>query len=67
MIYIALLFILLFVKKSTEFLLVVLGETIAKDHYKNEIQTNLYYEVTFGTKKKWPHKTGDLLKEVQFI
>jgi hypothetical protein len=23
--------------------------------------------VTFGTKKKWPHKTGDLLKEVQFI
>jgi len=20
-----------------------------------------------GTKKKWPHKTGDLLKEVQFI
>ena len=22
------------------------------------------YEVTFGTKKKWPYKTGDLLKEV---
>jgi len=22
---------------------------------------------TFGTKKKWPYKTGDLLKEVQFI
>jgi hypothetical protein len=21
-------------------------------------------EVTFGTKKKWPYKTGDLLKEV---
>jgi hypothetical protein len=21
----------------------------------------------FGTKKKWPYKTGDLLKEVQFI
>jgi len=20
-----------------------------------------------GTKKKWPYKTGDLLKEVQFI
>jgi hypothetical protein len=23
--------------------------------------------MTFGTKKKWPYKTGDLLKEVQFI
>jgi len=22
--------------------------------------------VTFGTKKKWPHKTNDPLKEVQF-
>jgi len=21
----------------------------------------------FGTKKKWPYKTGDLLKEVKFI
>jgi len=37
MIYIALLFILPFVKKSTEFLLVVMGETICKDHYKNEM------------------------------
>ena len=27
------------------------------------IQLNLYEEVTFGTKKKWPFKTGDLLKE----
>jgi hypothetical protein len=31
------------------------------------VQTNLYYEVNFGTKKKWPFKTGDLLKEVKFI
>jgi len=31
------------------------------------IQSNLYLEVTFGTKKKWPYKTGDLLKEVEFI
>jgi len=31
------------------------------------IQSNLYSEVTFWTKKKWPYKTGDLLKEVQFI
>jgi hypothetical protein len=23
--------------------------------------------LAFGTKKKWPHKTGDLLKEVKFI
>ena len=29
--------------------------------------SNLYSEVTFGTKKKWSFKTGDLLKEVQFI
>jgi hypothetical protein len=27
----------------------------------------VYLEVTFGTKKKWPYKTGGLLKEVQFI
>jgi len=24
---------------------------------------NLCKEVTFGTKKKWPYKTGDLLKK----
>jgi hypothetical protein len=24
-------------------------------------------EVTIGKRKKWPFKTGDLLKEVQFI
>ena len=24
-------------------------------------------EVTFGTKAKWPDKTGDLIKEVQVI
>jgi hypothetical protein len=33
----------------------------------NNIQSNLYWEVTFGTKKNWAYKTGDLLKEVQFI
>ena len=31
------------------------------------VQSNLYLEVTFRTKKKWPYKTGDFLKEVQFI
>ena len=31
------------------------------------IQSNLYYEVTFGTKKKWSFKTVNLLKEVEFI
>ena len=32
------------------------------------IQSNLYLEVmTFGTQKKWSYKTGDLLKQVQFI
>jgi len=31
------------------------------------LQSNLYQEVTFGTKKKWPYKRGDLLKEVQYI
>jgi len=35
--------------------------------YKLEAQSNLYYEVTFGSKKKCPYKTGDLLKEVEFI
>jgi len=29
---------------------------------KPYIQSNLYKEVAFGTKKKWPYKTGDLLK-----
>jgi len=33
---------------------------------KMYIKSNLYKEVTFGT-KKCPYKTGDLLKEVQFI
>ena len=28
----------------------------------NEIQSNLYQEVTFGTKKNRPYKTGGLLK-----
>jgi len=32
-----------------------------------EIQSNLYLNITFGTKKKWPNKTGGLSKEVQFI
>ena len=32
-----------------------------------QIQLKLYKEVIFGTKKRWPHQTGDLLKEVQFI
>ena len=27
------------------------------------VQSKLYYEVIFGTKKKCPYKTGDLLKE----
>ena len=31
------------------------------------IQSSLYIEVTTGTKKNWPYKTGDLLKEAQFI
>ena len=31
------------------------------------VQSNLYQEVTFGTKKKWPDETGDLLKDIQFI
>ena len=29
--------------------------------------SNLYLEVTIGTKKKWSFKTDDLLKHVQFI
>jgi hypothetical protein len=31
------------------------------------VQSNLYYEVTFGRKIKWPYKKDDLLKEVQFL
>jgi hypothetical protein len=34
---------------------------------RNHIQSNLYKEVTFRTRKKWPYEAGDLLKEVQFI
>jgi hypothetical protein len=34
--------------------------------YQDELQSNLHYEVSFGTKKKWLYKTGDLLKEVKF-
>ena len=30
------------------------------------VQSKLYYKVAFGTKIKWPYKTGDLLKEIQF-
>jgi len=30
------------------------------------LQSNLHKEVTFGTKKKWPYKTGDLLKRFNF-
>ena len=26
------------------------------------VQSNMYEEVTFGTKKKWSYKSGDLLK-----
>jgi hypothetical protein len=33
----------------------------------SQLQSNLYEEVTFETKKKWSFKTGDLLKEGQFI
>jgi len=32
-----------------------------------DLQSNLYKKVSFGTKKRWPYKTGDLIKEVQFI
>ena len=34
---------------------------------QNNIQSNLYLEVTFRTKKGWPYRTGDLLKEVKLI
>ena len=29
-----------------------------------QLQSNMYKEVTSGTKKKWSSKTGDRLKEV---
>jgi hypothetical protein len=32
-----------------------------------EMPPVLLGKVIFGTKKKWTYKTGDLLKEVQFI
>ena len=38
-----------------------------KHKNSRSIQSHLYLEVTFGTQKKWPYKTGDLLKEVQFV
>ena len=31
------------------------------------IQSNLYYEGTYGTKEMWPNKKDDYLKEVHFI
>jgi hypothetical protein len=31
------------------------------------VLSNLYKEVTIGRKKKWPYKTGDLLRNIQFI
>ena len=27
----------------------------------------MYYEATFGIKKKCPYKKGDIIKEVQFM
>jgi hypothetical protein len=36
------------------------------NHMVIHLQSNLYWEVTFGREKKWPYKTGDLLKQVQF-
>jgi hypothetical protein len=44
--------------------------TWAEKNYLSFFIINLIYnhiQVTFGTKKKWSSKTGDLLKEVQFI
>ena len=40
---------------------------VMKIKNKIHVQSNLYQEVTIGTNKKWSYKTGDLLKEVQFI
>jgi hypothetical protein len=34
---------------------------------RSQVQSNLYKEVTFVTKKKWSYKTGDILKEIQFL
>jgi hypothetical protein len=31
------------------------------------VLSNLYKEVTIGRKNKWPYKTGDLLRNIQFI
>jgi len=31
-----------------------------------DIQSSLYLEVTLGTNRKQPYKTGDLLKQVKF-
>jgi len=36
-------------------------------NYSYTVKPVLMQEVTIGTKKKWPFKTGDLLKEVQCI
>jgi len=33
-----------------------------KENEFNNIQSNLYCDVTIGTKKTGPYKTGDLLK-----
>jgi hypothetical protein len=33
--------------------------------FNKNVQSNLYLEVTFGTKKKWSYKTGEFLKDVQ--
>ena len=40
---------------------------IKKNSGCNYRQTFIKRSVTFGTRKKWPYKTGDLLKEVQFV
>ena len=43
------------------------NQKICKLNKINCTYSNLYQEVTFGTKKMWPYKTGDLLKEIQLI
>jgi hypothetical protein len=45
------------------------GDTTARSRNTTgmTIQSKLYKEITVGTKIKWPYKTGDLFKEVQFI
>jgi hypothetical protein len=45
----------------------ILYTFVPRVKYKMYVKSNLYQEVTFGTKKTSPYKTGDLLKEVQFI